>query len=81
MPPSLQDAMVMGADYYESDEQRAQLLAAGQVPVGVGANTTLQVSTRSLRLLLRVPIELQPSQSWLPRVLIGCTCGVLDELQ
>lgn len=33
----------MGADYYESDVQRQRLLAAGQVPMGVGERTVLQV--------------------------------------
>ncbi len=31
----------MGADYYESDEQRAALLASGGVPVGIGANSVI----------------------------------------
>ena len=31
----------MGADYYESDEQRDRLTAQGRVPIGVGANTTI----------------------------------------
>mmetsp|Transcript_21021 Transcript_21021/g.46129 ORF Transcript_21021/g.46129 Transcript_21021/m.46129 type:complete len:516 (-) Transcript_21021:782-2329(-) len=37
----IQDAMIMGADYYESADTRRDLLAAGKVPVGVGANTTI----------------------------------------
>ncbi len=37
----IKDAMIIGADFYESDEQRAQLLAAGKVPVGIGANSTI----------------------------------------
>lgn len=37
----LQDAMLMGADFYESDEQREALLAAGRVPVGIGAGSTI----------------------------------------
>ena len=35
----IKDAMIIGADYYESAEQRAQLLAAGKVPIGIGANS------------------------------------------
>ncbi|GLC41372.1 Glucose-1-phosphate adenylyltransferase [Pleodorina starrii] len=38
---TVQDALIMGADYYESDEQRAALLAAGGVPVGIGANSII----------------------------------------
>lgn len=33
---TIQDAMVMGSDYYESEEQVAQLKAAGGVPLGIG---------------------------------------------
>ena len=32
----------MGADFYENDEQRAALEAAGKVPIGIGAGTTLR---------------------------------------
>ena len=35
------NAMVIGADYYESDEQRATLLAAGKVPIGIGADCVI----------------------------------------
>ena len=35
----IKDAMIIGADYYESAEQRAALLAAGKVPIGIGANS------------------------------------------
>ena len=34
--------MVMGSDYYESDAQREALVAAGGVPMGIGAGTTLR---------------------------------------
>lgn len=40
----IKDAMIIGADFYESDEQRAQLLAEGKVPVGIGANCTISNS-------------------------------------
>lgn len=36
-----QDVMIMGADYYESDEQRARLLANGRVPIGIGPNSVI----------------------------------------
>jgi len=35
----VQDAMIMGADYYESDQQRETLLNQGRLPIGVGDNT------------------------------------------
>lgn len=31
--------MIMGADYYESDQQRQNLLDQGRLPIGVGENT------------------------------------------
>ena len=31
----------MGADYYESKDQRSLLLASGGVPVGIGANSVV----------------------------------------
>ncbi len=31
----------MGADYYQSDDQRAAVLAAGGVPVGIGEGCTI----------------------------------------
>jgi len=35
-------AMVIGADLYESDEQRAALLAAGEIPIGIGEGTVIK---------------------------------------
>jgi glucose-1-phosphate adenylyltransferase len=37
----IRDAMVMGADYYESDEQREALFRGGRVPIGIGANSVI----------------------------------------
>ncbi len=34
--------MLAGADYYESDHLKAAALAAGSVPLGVGAGTTIE---------------------------------------
>ncbi len=36
------DAMLMGADYYESEEVREKLLSENQVPIGIGDNTVIQ---------------------------------------
>jgi len=36
---TIQDAMIMGADYYESDAQKAAAAAEGKPPVGIGANS------------------------------------------
>lgn len=37
----IRDAMLMGADYYEDDEQRAKDAAAGTPSVGIGAGSTI----------------------------------------
>ncbi|MGZ8425692.1 MAG: glucose-1-phosphate adenylyltransferase [Candidatus Binatia bacterium] len=38
----IDNALLMGADYYESPAERQQVLDSGKVPLGVGANTTIQ---------------------------------------
>jgi glucose-1-phosphate adenylyltransferase len=38
----IENAMLMGADYYESDAQRAEPLATGGVPIGIGARSHLR---------------------------------------
>jgi glucose-1-phosphate adenylyltransferase len=34
--------MIMGADYYESEEEKAALIAQGKVPMGVGDGCVIQ---------------------------------------
>lgn len=36
-----QDAMIIGADYYESEDQRSALLAAGRIPIGIGQGSII----------------------------------------
>jgi glucose-1-phosphate adenylyltransferase len=38
----IDNALLMGADFYESPTERLQNLQRGKVPLGVGANTTIQ---------------------------------------
>lgn len=38
----LQDTMMMGADFYQTEAEIASLLAEGKVPVGVGQNTKIR---------------------------------------
>jgi glucose-1-phosphate adenylyltransferase len=38
----LQDTLVMGADYFESSEERAVLRERGATPVGIGKGTTIR---------------------------------------
>ena len=38
----IDNALLMGADYYESPAERAKALESGKVPLGIGANTTIQ---------------------------------------
>jgi glucose-1-phosphate adenylyltransferase len=33
---------MLGADYYETDVERGELLMEGKVPIGIGENTTIQ---------------------------------------
>ncbi|MED6109869.1 hypothetical protein PIB30_037527 [Stylosanthes scabra] len=37
----LKDTMMMGADYYQTEAERAAMLAAGHVPVGIGKDTKI----------------------------------------
>ena len=39
---TVRNSMLIGADYYESDEQKASVAAAGGVPLGIGANSTIE---------------------------------------
>ena len=38
---AVQDAMIIGADYYESEDQRSALLAAGRIPIGIGRGSVI----------------------------------------
>ncbi|XP_024381211.1 glucose-1-phosphate adenylyltransferase small subunit, chloroplastic/amyloplastic [Physcomitrium patens] len=38
----VEDALLMGADYYETDEQRNELLASGGIPMGIGRNSVVK---------------------------------------
>jgi len=38
----VEDTLLMGADYYETDEQREELLAKGQIPMGIGKGTVIR---------------------------------------
>lgn len=39
---TIDNALLMGADYYESPAERAKALETGKVPLGIGSNTTIQ---------------------------------------
>ena len=38
----LQDTVMLGADYYETDSEMASLYAEGRVPIGIGENTRIK---------------------------------------
>ncbi|RHN71301.1 putative glucose-1-phosphate adenylyltransferase [Medicago truncatula] len=38
----LQDTVMMGADYYQTESEIASLLAEGKVPIGIGRNTKIK---------------------------------------
>ena len=37
-----QRVLLTGADYYETDAERAAMLASGKVPVGIGKNSYIE---------------------------------------
>jgi glucose-1-phosphate adenylyltransferase len=38
---TIKHAMIIGADYYESDEQKAEIVKSGGVPIGIGEGCTI----------------------------------------
>nr|CAD1816819.1 unnamed protein product [Ananas comosus var. bracteatus] len=38
----LKDTVMMGADYYQTEQERSCCLAAGNVPLGIGENTKIR---------------------------------------
>lgn len=40
--PNTQDTLIIGADYYESEEQRQKVLKDGGVPLGIGSNSVVK---------------------------------------
>ncbi len=38
----LQDTIMMGAEYYQTEAEIASLLAEGKVPMGIGSNTKIR---------------------------------------
>jgi len=38
----IEDALLMGADYYETDEQRNEMLLSGGIPMGIGKNSIVR---------------------------------------
>lgn len=45
----MQDTVMLGADYYETDAEVASLLAEGRVPVGIGENTKIKYTKQMHR--------------------------------
>lgn len=39
---TIRQSLLIGADYYESDEERAAIVAGGGVPMGIGANSHIE---------------------------------------
>lgn len=39
---TIRNSLIIGADYYESDEERAAILAKGGVPMGIGGNSHIE---------------------------------------
>lgn len=58
---SIQDTMMMGADYYQTDSEVKSLLAEGKVPVGVGENTKIRFHD----VFYRIPLHFYGIPSYL----------------
>eukprot|EP00882_Tetradesmus_deserticola_P003507 GHRQ01003710.1.p1 GENE.GHRQ01003710.1~~GHRQ01003710.1.p1 ORF type:complete len:563 (+),score=264.54 GHRQ01003710.1:124-1689(+) len=56
---TLHNTMIIGADYYESEEQIAKVTASGGVPLGIGAGSTLKncIVDKNARIGKNVVIE------------------------
>jgi ADP-glucose pyrophosphorylase len=56
---ALQNALIIGADYYESEEQRAKVLADGGVPLGIGSGSSIKncIVDKNARIGKNVVIE------------------------
>ena len=39
---TIEDTIIMGSDYYESDPERESCLTTGAIPIGIGCNTTIR---------------------------------------
>ena len=42
MKCKMQDTVMLGADYYETEAEVASLLAEGRVPIGIGENSKIK---------------------------------------
>lgn len=50
-----QDTVMLGADYYETEDEVASLVAEGRVPIGIGENTRIKYKKlKSLSLLSKL---------------------------
>jgi glucose-1-phosphate adenylyltransferase len=38
----IEDSLLMGSDFYQTDEERAADLRSSKVPIGIGENTTIR---------------------------------------
>jgi glucose-1-phosphate adenylyltransferase len=39
---TIEDSLLMGADFYENAQKREQVIKANKVPVGIGSGTTIR---------------------------------------
>jgi glucose-1-phosphate adenylyltransferase len=69
----IDNALLMGSDYYESPAERMQALESGKVPLGVGANTTIRraIIDKNARIGRNVRIVNQDSVSEGSREALG----------
>lgn len=73
----MQDTVMLGADFYETDVEVTTLLAEGRVPIGVGENTKIKYKLFYLSFI--------SSQSFIPHckmynnVLLICRDCIIDK--
>lgn len=70
------DAMIIGADYYESVEQREALLAAGRIPIGIGQNSVISNTIVDKNARIGSDCQIVNSAGQVPSVLL-CQCTSL----
>ena len=82
-----QDAMLIGADYYESEEQRKALFEAGRIPMGIGENSVISNTIvdknarigKNCRIINKDGIE-EANREARPGLGSRCICPVLRTL-
>jgi glucose-1-phosphate adenylyltransferase len=74
----IEDSLLMGSDFFQTDEERAADLRAGKVPIGIGENTTIRraIVDKNVRIGKNVQIINKEGIQDVNREDVGyCICG------